>query len=144
MQRRENRFNPKRKLKDSDDVVLKKAAELALRVQYGGNPEHKKNPGDFGLTPPSYPRSAKSLCDSAGIFSKKLALGYLKQGLEKGLFSERYKGEWPQNIWSVTVDGIPLEAQLENPELGTYHGYPMPASDPFADEILRRWRIKND
>ncbi|MDV7900023.1 hypothetical protein R4J99_31225, partial [Pseudomonas aeruginosa] len=36
--------------------------------------------------------------------------------------------------------GIPLEAQLENPETGQYHGYPMPDSDPFASEVISRWR----
>jgi len=45
----------------------------------------------------------------------------------------------PPYVWSVK-DGIALEAMLENPELGTYHGYPMPVDDPLADEILKRWR----
>lgn len=36
-------------------------AKLASQVKYGGNPEHKRNPGNFGLTPPSGPRPGKSL-----------------------------------------------------------------------------------
>ena len=47
--------------------------------------------------------------------------------------------EWPKNVWSVTDDGIAMEAQLENPDAGIYHGYPMPESDPLSQEIIRRW-----
>lgn len=43
-------------------------------------------------------------------------------------------------IWAVTEAGLPMEAQLENPDAGTYHGYPMPEHDPFRLEILRLWR----
>lgn len=115
-------------------------SELADRVSYGGNPEHKKNPGDFGLTPPSDPRQAKSLCDVAHIFSRKEALDLLRQGITKGLVSDREEQGWPKNVWSVTNDGIPLEAQLENAQIGCYHGYPMPDSDPLASEVIFRWR----
>jgi hypothetical protein len=139
MQRRNNQFNPKRRLREHTEVDLAVCAELASKVSYGGNPEHKKNPGDFGLIPPSGPRAGKSLCDIAQIVSRKEALEYLKQGLTKGLISDRHKGQWPQNVWAVTGDGIPLEAQLENPESGSYHGYPMPPSDPMAEEVLQRW-----
>jgi hypothetical protein len=41
--------------------------------------------------------------------------------------------------WSVTADGIPLEAQLENRETGTYHGYPLPEHDEFRATVLRAW-----
>jgi hypothetical protein len=113
--------------------------KLAQSISYGGNPEHKKNPGDFGLTPPSGPRLGKSLCDAIGIFTRGEALTILKNGLRKGLVSERFDGSWPKNIWSVTEDGRPVEAQLENAAMGSYHGYPMPDSDPFAADVLDRW-----
>jgi hypothetical protein len=61
----------------------------------------------------------------------------MKSGLRRGLISDRSVGLWPKNIWAVTDDGKPLEAQLENP--GIYHGYPMPPSDPLAGEIVRLW-----
>ncbi len=57
----------------------------------------------------------------------------------RGLISVQTRGQFPQNIWSVTESGCPLEAQLENQELGTYHGYPMPSTDPFRDAVLLRW-----
>lgn len=105
----------------------------------GGNPEHKQNPGDFGLTPPSAPRTGKSLCDAVSIFDRDTATKLLRKGLKKGLVSDRSSGDWPQNVWAVTEAGEPLEAQLENPANGTYHGYPIPASDPFYREVIKRW-----
>ena len=131
-------FNPKRKIRTAapDDDL----ADLAKRVKYTGSPLHKRNPGDFGLTPPSQPRQDKILCDITGITTVRESLRLLRRGVSKGLISEQTRGGFPQNIWAVTEDGIPLEAQLENREKGTYHGYPMPASDRFRDQVLRHWR----
>jgi hypothetical protein len=144
MQRRPGRFNTKRKIQYFSECSV--SDDLIKNAKYGGNPEHKKNPGDFGLTPPSSPRTAKSLCDTVEIFTRKIAISYIKDGLRKGMISAQMKGQWPQNIWAVTSDGIPLEAQLENPESGVYHGYPMPESDPFSHEVIKEWkaRVKND
>lgn len=108
-------------------------------VGYGGNPEHKKNPGDFGLAPPASPRRDKTLCDGANIFQRKLALKLLKEGVARGLVSEQRRNGFPQNIWAVTPNGIPLEAQLENPGQGVYHGYPMPEQDAFRVKVVEKW-----
>lgn len=143
MRKRNYQFNRKRIIKKLTESELQACSKLAERVGYGGNPEHKKNPGDFGLTPPSGPRPGKSLCDAVSIFSRKIALEYLKSGLTKGFISERSNGVWPQNIWAVTDHGIALEAQLENAETGVYHGYPMPESDPLAAEIIRLWKLND-
>jgi hypothetical protein len=132
-------FNQKRKFRAAP-LSDQEQRELLCLVTYGGNPEHKRNPGDFGLTPPSQPRADKTLCDTAGIFSRKLATELLRRGIERGMLSKRQAGDFPQNIWSVTDAGMPLEAQLENQDLGTYHGYPMPESDPFRSEVLDRWK----
>ncbi|NEX17768.1 MAG: hypothetical protein C1943_14395 [Halochromatium sp.] len=114
---------------------------LASRVSYGGNPEHKRNPGDFGLTPPAaHRRPDKSLCDGTGILTRAAALKLLRAGIRQGLVSEQKRNGWPQNIWAVTDAGEPVEAMLENPEQGAYHGYPMPEDDPFRTQILERWR----
>src|SRR5690606_31338234 len=114
-------------------------AGLVDKVAYTGNPEHKRNPVDFGLTPPSAPRRGKSLCDVAEIFERNVALQLIQEGLRRGVVSDRFLGGWPKNIWAVTSSGIPLEAQLESAEIGSYHGYPMPDSDPLAGEVIRRW-----
>jgi hypothetical protein len=133
-------FNPKRALV----AVKPQHAELialADKVTYGGNPEHKSSPGDFGLTPPSAPRGDKTLCDKAGIRSKAEALTILRSGVRKGLISRQIRGRdrFPQNIWAVSDDGIAFEAQLENPETGSYHGYPMPGNDDFRTAIVQAW-----
>lgn len=145
MKRRYAQFNPKRKLLTSSEAEVRVAElqVLASRARYGGNPEHKRNPGDFGLVPPSDPRQGKSLCDVARIFKRTEAEALLRAGLRKGLVSDRMDGEWPKNVWSVTDDGFAMEAQLENPVLGTYHGYPMPETDPLSLEVKRRWEHIN-
>lgn len=141
MKTRYAKFNPKRKLLTPAQALARQQElhSLANRVRYGGNPEHKRNPGDFGLTPPSDPRQGKALCDVARVFSRAVALRLLSEGLRKGLVSDRVVGDWPKNVWSVTDDGFALEAQLENPQLGSYHGYPMPETDPMAQEVALRW-----
>ena len=139
MKTRYNQFNWKRRILKPNADELARLGGLAKLASYGGNPEHKRNPGDFGLTPPSDPRRAKSLCDAANVFSRTVARSLLRRALQKGLVSDRTVGGWPKNVWAVTETGMPLEAQLENPELGTYHGYPMPDSDPLANEGVRRW-----
>lgn len=140
MKKRNSQFNPKRALAPCDSDTLQYALSLLERLGYGGNSEHKRNPGDFGLTPPSGPRPGKSLCDVVSIFSREVALKHLKTGAAKCLISDRRVDGFPKNIWSVTDDGVPMEAQLENPSMGTYHGYPMPDSDPFVEQVLNRWR----
>lgn len=114
---------------------------MAKIVRYSGNPEHKKNPGDFGLTPPSAPRRGKSLCDDVGIWKRSVALGWLRESLVKGAVEARWDDEgWPKTLWAVTCEGYVLEAQYERG--GTYHGYPMPEADPFSDLVIERWSVR--
>ncbi|MCY4654317.1 MAG: hypothetical protein OXC95_14280 [Dehalococcoidia bacterium] len=112
---------------------------LADRINYSGSPYHKRNPGDFGLTPSAQPRPDKTLCDPVGIFTKSEALRLLKTGVSKGLISVQARDGLPQNIWAVTQNGHPLEAQLGSSATGDYHGYPMPSTDDFREEVLNRW-----
>jgi len=63
----------------------------------------------------------------------------LRKGIRKGLVSRQKRDGWPQNVWSVTSEGEPLEAQLEGS--GVYHGYPMPENDPFRDDVLKRLKL---
>jgi hypothetical protein len=113
---------------------------LCKRIRYGGNPEHKRNQGDFGLAPLSArPRADKTRCDPTGILTKSVALSLLRAGARKGLISRQQRGHFPQNIWSVK-DGIVLEAQLENQATGAYHGYPLPKDDDLGDILLEEWK----
>ena len=130
-------FNPKRQIRNACGPA--ELARLAERVTYTGNPAHKKEPGDFDLIPPSQPRPDKTLCDAIGITSKAEALRLLRAGITKGLVSVQTRGGFPQNVWAVTQAGLPLEAQLENQTQGAYHGYPMPRSDDFREEVRKRW-----
>ena len=139
MKTRRDKFNSKRKICPPEQRADVDLVALSKRVNYCGNPAHKRNPGDFGLTPPSGPRSGKSLCDTAEIFEQVVASELLRQGVKRGLISKQFHSEWPQNIWAISDDGIPLEAQLENRVTGAYHGYPMPATDPFIEVVKQQW-----
>ena len=137
MHRTRRAFNPKRCIDpDPDPARLSKLADV---VGYGGNPEHKRTPGDFGLTPPAQPRADKTLCEGANVVTKSEAERLLKEGVRRGLVSVQKRGQFPQNIWAVTHSGYPLEAQLENQQLGIYHGYPVPHTDPFGEVIVEYW-----
>jgi len=135
-------FNPKRRI--ATPPLQADLDRLTAGVRYGGNAEHKKNPGDFGLTPPASPRPDKTLCDGAGIFERKLALKLLREGIRRGMVSVQVRNGYPQNIWAVTAAGTPLEAQLENPADGTYHGYPMPEEDAFRDTVVAKWEASDE
>jgi hypothetical protein len=135
-------FNPKRQIAiDQGQMHLN---DLAENVVYRGNPAHKRNPGDFGMIPPLGPRPGKTLCDDAGIVNRTVAQQLLESGVRKGLVSLKCSGEYPQNIWAVSADGIPLEAQLENAGDGSYHGYPMPEADPFREKVIQKWNADHD
>lgn len=134
-----NRFNPKRKFQNPA-LEVDERKELSDRVDYTGSPFHKRNPGDFGLTPPSQPHPDKTLCDTAEIFERSTAIEFLQKGIMRGLTSTQWRGDFPQNVWAVTDDGVPLEAQLENAIQGDYHGYPLQETDPWRDAVLKRWK----
>lgn len=143
MPSRRTQFNHKRRFASRlpEKKVLQ---ELAARLRYGGKPEHKRNPGDFGLTPPALPRDDKSLCDEIHLFKRAEALRLLRLGVERGMISEWDGSGYPKNIWSMTDDGIPLEAQLENPGNGTYHGYPLEVNDDYREQVIARWKQAHD
>jgi hypothetical protein len=140
---RRTRFNCKRKIAETPPP--KEALKLLEKeVRYGGKPEHKRNSGNFRLSPPARPRRDKSLCDEAGIFLRSRALELLRAGVRRGLISAWDGTNYPQNIWSMTEDGIPLEAQLENAGNGTYHGYPLMENDPFRKTVIEKWSKSKD
>lgn len=135
-----NKFNTKRRFAAvlPEEEVLK---QFARQVRYGGKPMHKRNPGDFGLSPPALPRDDKSLCDNVKIFKRAEARNLLKEGILRGMISE-WDGSsgFPKHIWSMTEDGVPLEAIIENPGNGTYHGYPLEENDDFREVVITHWK----
>ena len=92
------------------------------------------------MNPPADSRPDKTLCDGAGIVGKERALHLLREGVRRGMVSKQQRNGFPQNIWAVTENGIPVEAQLENPATGIYHGYPMPTEDTFREKVLANWK----
>lgn len=133
-------FNPKRKIASLDAMTEPERTLLAEECSYGGNPEHKRDPGDFNLTPPINPRPGKTLCDGCDPILKADAKRLLEEGFAKGMVSERRNADgWPRNVWVVSASGEVFEAQLENPVQGVYHGYPMPEADPFRTIVLEEW-----
>lgn len=120
MKRRDG-YNPKRRVCAYGDVTEDVCETWAESASYGGNPEHKTKPSDFGLTPPTNPRAGKTLCDKARDFSKADALQLLNSGFVRHMVSLQKRGGWPQNVWAV-IDDEAYEAQLENPVQGVYHG----------------------
>jgi hypothetical protein len=136
--RRTRGYNPKRQIASGDAQDNREA--LAAAARYGGNPEHKRNPGDYELTPPAQPRPGKTLCDAQGEFLRENALQLLEAGLRKGMVSVRTNNGWPQNVWAVSDAGVAFEAQLENAQQGIYRGYPMPTEDDFRQEVIKEWQ----
>ena len=94
---------------------------------YEGNPQHKKNPGNFGLTPPAAPRSTKTLCDEARIFNRARASELFARAIERGMVSEMDVGGFPKQIWVVDEHGQVFEAIIGGSQQGHYHGYPNPS-----------------
>ena len=132
-------YNPKRTIADAAELIADDLLRLALSAEYKGSPQHKLHPGDYGLSPPVNPRPGKTLCDGKTSITLDEAELLLRSGFQKGMVSRQRRNNWPQNIWAVDDAGEPYEAQLENRELGHYHGYPMPADDDFRKVVLEEW-----
>lgn len=133
-------FNPKRTLRPFDASDRAATQALAGKVRYRGNPAHKRDPGDFDLTPASAPRPNATLCDEAGVATRSEAQDLLREGVLAGLVDARTQNGFPRLVWTVRKDGTVFEAQLENSGLGEYHGYPLPLADPFREVVLDEMR----
>jgi hypothetical protein len=135
-------FNPKRRIRGYVEQIW--IDELLLSIKYGGgNPEHKRSKQSPDVESFSA-RPYKSQCHEAKVYSLSEAQTLLLEGVRLGLISQQTRGTFPQNVWAVTPEGVPLEGQLENQVQATYHGYPMPSSDPLASEVLSLWRKKKN
>lgn len=116
---------------------------LRAKATYEGNPLHKRNPGDFGLTPPAAPRPDKTLCEEAGVVQIAAARDLLDRAIDQGLVSEATTQEgFPKQLWVVDNDRV-FEAMYGGNVAGCYHGYPIRRADPLFDEVVRAW-AKNE
>lgn len=119
-------------------------AALRARAVYEGSPHHKRNPGDFGLTPPAAPRPDKTLCDEAGIVERARARDLLARAIEHGIVSDRDAGGFPKQMWAVDEHEQVFEAMIGGTQQGHYHGYPIRQGDPLHAEILAAWKDDDD
>jgi hypothetical protein len=119
-------------------------AVLRARAVYEGSPHHKRNPGDFGLTPPAAPRLDKTLCDEAGIFERARAADLFARAIDRGVVSEANVGGFPKQMWVVDEHGRVFEVMLGGSQPGRFHGYPIRKSDPLHDAIVAAWGDNGD
>jgi hypothetical protein len=112
---------------------------LRRHARYEGSPDHKRNPGDFGLTPPARPRRDKTLCDEAAVLNVSAARALFERGIERGLVSDDFDDRFPRRIWVVSDDHAAFEVKLGGSARGAYHGYPVRRSNPHYDAIVEAW-----
>lgn len=117
-------------------------AALADAVRYLGSPYHKRDPGEFKLTPPASPRPDKSLCDHTHVRTPEEALRLLRKGATQGLWDHARRGDYPSVVWCVE-GGTVYEAQLGNKGLGEYHGYPLLNGEAYRRKVLETHRSFN-
>lgn len=133
--RTERRFRATR-LTEPEQAALKNLA------WYEGSPAHKRNPQDFGLTPPAAPRPDATLCDDAGPINKAQARALLASAIDNGLVSEATTGQnTPKHLW-VVHEGRVFEAAYGGSRTGAYHGYPVRLSDPLHAKVLEVWSAR--
>ena len=109
-------------------------------ASYEGSPHHKRNPGDFRLTPPAAPRLDKTLCDEARVFNRSVAERLFERAIERGLVSESTVAEGlPKQLWVVDESGRVFEAMYGGSTTGCYHGYPIRRSDPLFEKVVQAW-----
>lgn len=140
----ERKFNTKRSILSLDEYLEQKTflQNNCKNLGYDGKAEHKKNPGDFNLTPPACGRMDKTLCDISGVFTHRRAIKLLREGYGKGLIDRRVDRGWPRHIWTVVDESLVLEAKPSLAGSGIYHGYPLPESDPLREKILLLWKTR--
>jgi hypothetical protein len=111
------------------------------KVVYEGSPHHKRNPSDFGLTPPAALKQDKTPCDNV-VSSLSIAHSLLLNGIKRRLVSKAQQHGWPKEVWSVDKNGIPFEAKLTR--AGYYHGYPLLKEESHYQFIIDQWEKRKD
>jgi hypothetical protein len=129
----------KRTIRDNR-LSAEERAELRAHAAYEGSPHHKRNPVDFGLTPPSAPRADTTRCDEAGVLRRTDALRLFELAIERGIVSDSTAPDGlPKQLWAVDDQGRVFEAMYGGSVAGRYHGYPIRRSDPLFDQVSAQW-----
>lgn len=132
------RYNPKKRIAPVGTFADHDLANMIKTVEYTGKSDHKRNPGDFGLTPPANHRQDKTLCEVANVVRRKDALALLKKGLKLGTIGVPDKNGWPKRIWAVAQNDTVLEAQMD--AVGSNHDYPLKPRDPVGKVVAKIWK----
>lgn len=95
--------------------------EIAREVRYEGSAHHK----DYhtALTGAPALRSDATKCPRLSAAEIEALTEVLRVAIRKECVGY-FRGRYPQTIWGW-YQGELCEAQLTNPEQGTYHGYPV-------------------
>lgn len=120
-------------------------ARLCRNCGYEGDPEHKRRPGDFGLSPPTATNFDKNLCDdtSVDLASLEEAQDLFRHGIEMGLVSQKTKHDgYPARIWAIRDDGAVFEARYGGSREGRYHGFPLFHGDANYDMVKQAWEAR--
>ena len=113
---------------------------IALVARYGGSPNHKLHPNDYGFDPPNNPRPSKSPCDDLRPIAKKEAAKLLRDGIRKGMISRTEAGQLPKYIWAVDAQGGVYEAKTKPGQEIHYHGYRLGEDErQMRAEVLSEW-----
>jgi len=101
-------------------------------ITYGGSPKHKARPHLFGLTASGFPPPDATLCDRDADFAPG-DMARIPALLDRARRA-RLMGNL---IWTIDDNGWIYELQTTDAGRNEHHGYPMRASDPFAEKVLR-------
>jgi hypothetical protein len=99
--------------------------QLAQRVTYTGNPEHKTYRSPAG---PPTPRADKAKCDQYAAERWPELLDALRLAIRAQSVSAFDDHGFPRRAW-VWINDVLHEARLTNSATGDYHGFPI--DDPL-------------
>jgi hypothetical protein len=129
--------NPKRKLLPKGHYNSDEIEHFRSTLKYIGAPFHKKYPGNYGFTPPTAYRPAKSICDGKRSILKEEAVKLFLAGIDKELFGNPGPDGMPKYVWAIDDDGEVYEAKTDSTG---YHGYRLEDEDDWRDVVLKAWK----
>lgn len=132
---------PDRRVAPADSYAADELAELAAKVRYVGNGNHKLRPGDYGFVPPYNPRPSKSPCDEVRRILREEASELFRRGIAQGMVSKFTSDGVPKYVWAVDENEEVYEAKTKPEREVDYHGYRIGDDEKdMRRYILEEWR----
>lgn len=133
--------SPKRRIVSQASVCVENIRLCEKMAKYVGSAYHKRTPGDYRFVPPASPRPNKSLCDGSRSLNLAEAEALFREGLRRGMYSEKGSNCLPKYVWAVDADGHVFEAKCSHG--GTeYHGYELGDDDAMRRVVRKEWRSR--